>query len=152
MDRPVDSLSTVLQCKSLGEWRNFVSSVFSLWSQICLNPHKLCSQLYPSQIRSQNMISRNRYLFWAHLCLCTVGSYASLSVWCLSVSKIQTRKKLISQKVSICTWSPRKSRWAHINVKFLNAPVCYSAEANFLQYMKPIKQDQSTVSINCIWE
>ncbi len=37
-------------------------------------------------------------VFLAHLCKCTVGSYAPLPV-CLSVTKIQTRKKLISQKV-----------------------------------------------------
>ncbi len=40
--------------------------------------------------------------YWAHLCICTVGSYASLSV-CLSVrywTKIQTRQKVTRQKVT----------------------------------------------------
>ena len=35
--------------------------------------------------------------FWAHLCVCTVGSYASLSV--CDLIKIQTRPKVTCQKI-----------------------------------------------------
>ena len=39
--------------------------------------------------------------FWAHLCLCTVGSYASLSV-CLSVCLSVTRPKITRKKFISC--------------------------------------------------
>ncbi len=62
---------------------------------------------------------------WAHLCICTVGSYASLSVClsgclsvCLSVcdlTKIQTRQKVTRQKFisqePFDLWSPNFAWW-----------------------------------------
>ncbi len=78
--------------------------------------------------------------FWAHLWLCTVGSYESLSVClsvCLSVRLSVTRQKLLDNnsylevkglsgqgqqphgsrsKVTVAN----KGRWAHINVKLLH--------------------------------
>ncbi len=52
----------------------------------------------------KNLKKNLNYFFLAHLCLCTVGSYASLSV-CLSVcdfTKIQTGQKVTRPKFNTC--------------------------------------------------
>ena len=70
--------------------------------------------------------------YWAHLCPCTVGSYASLSICldCLDLTKSQTRKKsswhvssckFVSYSLQFVCWQVPSlwyiSRWAHFNVK-----------------------------------
>ncbi len=50
--------------------------------------------------------------FWAHLCVCTVGSYASLSV-CMYVCMSVTRSKFISHEpLHLGPWRSRGSRSA----------------------------------------
>ncbi len=78
-------------------------------------------------LRVPDIHEAQKHSFLAHLCSCTVGSYASLSV-CLSVCDNKKRlEKIISSNV---TWVKVKGqvgqtrlkghdigRWAHVNVK-----------------------------------
>ncbi len=57
-------------------------------------------------------------IFLAHLCICMVGSYASLSV-CLSLDKnswVRVKGHIGQDQIRI----PSKGRWAHNNVKMLH--------------------------------
>ncbi len=89
-------------------------------------------------LHKQGWKSSDSYLtsdFLAHLCSCTVGSYASPSICpsvclsvCLSVSCVTYRLKATNIKVKDHIGQgqiriPKKGRWAHNNVKLLNFSV-----------------------------
>ena len=60
--------------------------------------------------------------FWAHLCACTVGSYASYSV--CDLTKIHTRQKVTRQKVIL-----GNTKCLHLLFFFCMPELCYCHEA-----------------------
>ncbi len=93
-------------------------------------------------------------LLWAHLCPCSIGSYAWLSV-CMSIAKTKVLENSISQeRFDIHIWSCGSrlaycktqgiARWAHINVKLLHLCYLLSFEMNVIVFVR-VNQELSYV-------